>query len=120
MNTSEPQTTAVAQAQDGASATPPAQAQTAAPQHQAPDLSDVEVDVRFELGRMRWPLRQLVQWRVGQPVPMEIALRDTPVTAWVHERCIASGRLVVVGERLGVRLDDVFAPLAKPTRRSNG
>lgn len=116
----ETQTTAVAQAQDGPSATPAAQAQASVPQHQAPDLSEVEVDVRFELGRMRWPLRQLVQWRVGQPVPMEIALRDTPVTAWVHERCIASGRLVVIGERLGVRLDEVFAPLAKPAKRSNG
>jgi flagellar motor switch/type III secretory pathway protein FliN len=97
-----------------AAAPPPPQPQ----QQQAPDLSEVEVDVRFEIGRMRWPLRQLVQWRVGQPVPMELALRDTPVTAWVHERCIASGRLVVIGERLGVRLDEVFAPLAKPTSSS--
>lgn len=80
----------------------------------APDLSDVEVEVRFEIGRMRWPLRQLVQWRVGQPVPLEVSLRDTPVTAWVHDRRIASGRLIIIGERLGVRLDEVFTPSSKP------
>lgn len=104
------------QIQDGTAQAP----SNAGPREQpAPDLSEVEVEVRFEIGRMRWPLRQLVQWRVGQPVPMELELRDTPVTAWVHERCIASGRLVVIGERLGVRLDEVFTPLTKPTSRSN-
>jgi flagellar motor switch/type III secretory pathway protein FliN len=112
VNSSDEQATQ-AQAQTPTQDPPPAPRATAPP-HQAPDLTDVEVDVRFEIGRQRWPLRQLVQWRVGQPVPLELALRDTPVTAWVHERCIASGRLVVIGERLGVRLDDVFSPLAKP------
>ncbi len=115
MNPSDPNATPDAMAQD----TAPPRTAAAPPQPHAPDLSEVEVDVRFEIGRMRWPLRQLVQWRVGQPVPMELALRDTPVTAWVHERCIASGRLVVIGERLGVRLDEVFAPLVKPTNRNN-
>jgi flagellar motor switch/type III secretory pathway protein FliN len=115
MNPTDPQVMPDAQAQVD---TPPPR-QATAPQHHAPDLSEVEVDVRFEIGRMRWPLRQLVQWRVGQPVPMELALRDTPVTAWVHERCIASGRLVVIGERLGVRLDEVFAPLVKPPNRNH-
>lgn len=104
---------APAPAQNG-SASASASATATAQQHHAPDLAEVEIDVRFEIGRQRWPLRQLVQWRVGQPVPLELALRDTPVTAWVHERCIASGRLVVIGERLGVRLDDVFSPLAQP------
>lgn len=113
MNPSEQQAT---QAQTQTQDRPPAPSATA-PVHQAPDLTDVEVDVRFEIGRQRWPLRQLVQWRVGQPVPLELALRDTPVTAWVHERCIASGRLVVIGERLGVRLDDVFSPLAQPVSK---
>jgi flagellar motor switch/type III secretory pathway protein FliN len=120
MNPSDPQVTPDAVAHDETPALPRAAAAAAAapPQH-APDLSEVEVDVRFEIGRQRWPLRQLVQWRVGQPVPMELALRDTPVTAWVQERCIASGRLVVIGERLGVRLDDVFAPKANPTGGGN-
>jgi flagellar motor switch/type III secretory pathway protein FliN len=98
----------------------PAPKATTAPAHPPLDLTDVEVEVRFEIGRQRWPLRQLVQWRVGQPVPLEIALRDTPVTAWVHERCIASGRLVVVGERLGVRLDEVFATTPKSTSQVAG
>jgi flagellar motor switch/type III secretory pathway protein FliN len=129
MNPTDPHAAPEAVAQDNAptptpastptpTPTPPRPAAAAPPQH-APDLSEVEVDVRFEIGRQRWPLRQLVQWRVGQPVPMELALRDTPVTAWVHERCIASGRLIVIGERLGVRLDEVFAPLVKPTGNSS-
>jgi flagellar motor switch/type III secretory pathway protein FliN len=40
------------------------------------------------------------------------------VTAWVHERCIAQGRLVVIGDRLGVRLDEVFAPISRPSKTS--
>jgi flagellar motor switch/type III secretory pathway protein FliN len=87
-------------------------------EHRAPDLSEVEVEVRFELGRQRWPLRELVQWRVGQPVPLDLSMVDTPVTAWVHDKCIATGRLVVVGERLGVRLHDVFAPVTAPSTKA--
>jgi flagellar motor switch/type III secretory pathway protein FliN len=117
-----PATTA-AEAAEGDSSLSQPHAPTTSPssatQHHAPDLSDVEVDVRFELGRMRWPLRQLVQWRVGQPVPLDLALRDAPVTAWVHDRCIASGRLVVIGERLGVRMDEVFDLKTKPSNSSN-
>jgi flagellar motor switch/type III secretory pathway protein FliN len=139
MNTSDSTSTAVAAAQDSAAAGVPGAMPPAAPPpvaapragapvrgapaataqtFQAPDLSEVEVEVRFEIGRMRWPLRQLVQWRVGQPVPLELELRDTPVTAWVHERCIAQGRLVVIGDRLGVKLDEVFAPISRPSKSS--
>jgi type III secretion system YscQ/HrcQ family protein len=120
MNTSESTNAAVAAAPAATApaAAPPVAAPAPAPAFQAPDLSEVEVEVRFEIGRMRWPLRQLVQWRVGQPVPLELELRDTPVTAWVHERCIAQGRLVVIGDRLGVKLDEVFAPISRPSKTS--
>jgi flagellar motor switch/type III secretory pathway protein FliN len=86
-------------------ATPP---KGTAAAHSPIDLTDVELEVRFELGRQRWPLRSLVQWRVGQPLPLEAPMRDTTVTAWLNERCIANGKLVVVGDRLGVRLDELL------------
>jgi flagellar motor switch/type III secretory pathway protein FliN len=69
------------------------------------DLGDIDVDVRFEIARQRWPLQALAQWRAGEPLALDVPLADATVTAWVHERCIAQGRLVVIGERLGVRLD---------------
>jgi flagellar motor switch/type III secretory pathway protein FliN len=69
------------------------------------DLGPIDVEVRFELARQHWPLAELAQWRIGESLPFEVPLAGAVVGAWVQERCIASGRLVVVGDRLGLRID---------------
>jgi flagellar motor switch/type III secretory pathway protein FliN len=69
------------------------------------DLGAVDVEVRFELARQHWPIGELAQWRVGEALPFELPFADAVVSAWVHERRVASGRLVAIGDRLGLRID---------------
>lgn len=78
------------------------------------DLGPVEVEVRFELARQPWRLDQLSQWRVGEALAFDLAPAQATVGAWIHDRCVASGRLVVVGERLGLRIDALHAEIPAP------
>ena len=73
------------------------------------DVDALDIEVRFELARQHWPLAALAQWRVGEALPLDVPLADATVGAWVHDRCVASGRLVVVGDRLGLRIDSLRA-----------
>ncbi len=80
---------------------------------EALDLGAVEVQVRFELARQHWPLAHLAQWRVGEALSLETPLTDAVISAWVSERCVASGRLVTIGDKLGLRIDALNAEAAR-------
>jgi type III secretion system YscQ/HrcQ family protein len=82
---------------------------------EAIDLRAVEVQVRFELARQHWPLTDLAQWRLGEALPLNATLADAAISAWVHERCVASGRLVAIGDKLGLRIDTLDAESAHAT-----
>ncbi len=94
--------------------TTPAAATDAAPLNaETLDLGAVEVQVRFELARQHWPLAHLAQWRIGEALPLDAPLADAVISAWVHERCVASGRLVAIGDKLGLRIDALDAEAAR-------
>ncbi len=78
------------------------------------DLSPVEVDVRFEIARQPWALGELAQWKVGETLAFDMPLTQAAVSAWIHDRCVASGRLVLVGDRLGLRIDALHAEAPAP------
>ena len=71
-------------------------------------LLDTPVSLLVKLGQIEIPVRQLLQVakgsviqldkRVGEPV--EVLLRGAP---------FATGQLVVVGDRLGVRVGEIFS-----------
>jgi flagellar motor switch/type III secretory pathway protein FliN len=84
------------------------------------DLGPLEVEVRFELARQTWSLGQLSQWKVGEALAFDMALTQATVGAWIHDRCVASGRLVVVGERLGLRIDALQAEPPAPASAGSG
>jgi type III secretion system YscQ/HrcQ family protein len=84
------------------------------------DLGPIEIEVRFELARQHWPLAELAQWRIGESLPFDVSLVGATVGAWVHEHCVASGRLVVVGDRLGLRIDALHAQPSEPGQRDSG
>lgn len=79
------------------------------PGEQAPIdlLSDVELDVTVELGRVKTAVRDLLALRAGsvlelsQPTgaPVEVLANGTP---------IAKGEVVVVGDELGVRITQIL------------
>jgi type III secretion system YscQ/HrcQ family protein len=109
MDLSPPQlegNTMSAQAERSSAPQSPALDEAGAP---ALDLGPLEVDVRFELARQPWTLSELAQWKVGEALAFDMPLSQAMALAWIHDRCVASGRLVVVGDRLGLRIDALHA-----------
>ncbi|MDJ0652721.1 MAG: flagellar motor switch protein FliN [Xanthomonadales bacterium] len=72
-------------------------------------ILDVAVTVSVEVGSTRIPIRQLLQMNQGSVLeldqqagmPMEVLVNGTP---------IAHGEVVMVNDRVGVRLTDVISP----------
>ena len=72
-------------------------------------ILDVSVTVSVEVGSTRIPIRQLLQMNQGSVLeldqqagmPMEVLVNGTP---------IAHGEVVMVNDRVGVRLTDVISP----------
>ena len=72
-------------------------------------LLETTMEVSARLGQVRLPARDLIQLGPGSVVtldrragePVELLLRGIP---------FATGRLVVVGEQLGVKIENVFSP----------
>ena len=61
------------------------------------------------VGRARSPIRNLLQLTPGSVVELERAAGE-PLDVYANGTLIAHGEVVVVNERLGVRLTDVVSP----------
>ncbi len=70
-------------------------------------LGDVEMTVTVELGRIRMPLRDLLQLQEGSVVELE-RLAGAPVDVLANGTSIARGDVVVVGDELGVRISELL------------
>ena len=66
-------------------------------------LSEVELDLRIELGRTRMRLEDVLQLRVGSVVVLDNAA-DEPVDVYVNNRLIARGEILVMNDRFCVRV----------------
>ena len=83
-------------------------AQPAGPGGQIDVLLDTKLEVSVRLGQVEMPARDLIRLGPGSVLtldrkagePVELLLRGTP---------FAQGKLVVVGEQLGVRIEQVLA-----------
>jgi len=77
-------------------------------------LLDTTMQVSVRLGQTEMPARELIQLGPGSVValdrkagePIELLLRGIP---------FALGKLVVVGEQLGVKIEQVLPPEDRPT-----
>ena len=72
-------------------------------------VMDIPVQLTVELGRTRLPIRTLVQLAQGSVVELE-RLAGEPLDVLVNGCLIAQGEVVVVNEKLGIRLTDVIGP----------
>lgn len=70
-------------------------------------LSDVELTVSVELGRVRIPLRELLRLQEGSVVELD-RLAGAPVDVLANGTPVARGDVVVVGDELGVRVNEVL------------
>ncbi len=66
-------------------------------------LSDVELEVRVELGRRRLPLADLIRLTHGSVIELE-KLVGEPLEVYANGRLIAEGEAVVIEEQFGVRI----------------
>jgi type III secretion system YscQ/HrcQ family protein len=67
-------------------------------------LDGVLVEIEFELGRLSMPLSGLRSLAVGQVFETQHLVDDDGVVLWCGGQRLGVGRLVTVGERLGVRV----------------
>lgn len=75
---------------------------------------EVEVTVRFELKPWRANLDELGLLAPGSVIDTGGHIGDAEIALWVERRCIGTGRLMAVGDRLGVRVHQLWAPRGGP------
>jgi flagellar motor switch protein FliN/FliY len=72
-------------------------------------VMDIPVQLSVELGRTRLPIRTLVQLAQGSVVELD-RLAGEPLDVLVNGCLIAQGEVVVVDDKLGIRLTEVIGP----------
>ncbi len=78
---------------------------------------DIPVQMTVELGRTRLPIKQILGLAQGSVVELD-NLAGEPMDVLVNGCLIAQGEVVVVNEKLGIRLTDIVTP-AERIRRLN-
>ncbi len=67
-----------------------------------PAVETLDIELTFDVGRIQVPVAQLRTLQSGYLFELETDL-DTPVTILANGRPIGKGRLVQIGERVGVQ-----------------
>jgi len=70
-------------------------------------LLDVPVTVTVELGSCQMPMRDVLQLSSGSVVQLD-KIAEAPVDLYVNQKRIAHGEVVVVEDRLGIKITKVF------------
>ena len=71
-------------------------------------LSDVELDLKIELGRTHMYLEDVLKLRRGSVVPLD-KLAGDPVDIYVNGRLIARGEILVLNDNFCVRVAELIA-----------
>lgn len=80
-------------------------------------IMDIPVQLTVELGRTKMPIKNLLQLAQGSVV--ELAnMAGEPMDVLINGFLIAQGEVVVVNDRLGIRLTDIITP-SERLRRIN-
>lgn len=72
-------------------------------------ILDIPVTIAMEIGRVRVPIRNLLQLTQGSVVELD-RLAGEALDVTVNGTLIAHGEVVVVNERYGIRFTDVISP----------
>jgi flagellar motor switch protein FliN/FliY len=71
-------------------------------------ISDVELDLRIELGRTHMYLEDVLKLRKGSVVPLD-KLAGDPVDIFVNGRLVARGEVLVLNDNFCVRVAELIA-----------
>jgi type III secretion protein Q len=72
-----------------------------------PERSTLEIPLTFDLGELTVPLQELERMQPGRLFELGQDAADATVNLRVSGQLIAEGRLVVIGRRIGVRIEHV-------------
>jgi flagellar motor switch protein FliN/FliY len=71
-------------------------------------VSDVELDLKIELGRTQMYLRDILKLRKGSVVPLD-KLAGDPVDIYANGRLIARGEVLVLNDNFCIRVGELIA-----------
>lgn len=80
-------------------------------------ILDIPVQLTVELGRTKMPIKNLLQLAQGSVVELT-AMAGEPMDVLINGFLIAQGEVVVVNDKLGIRLTDIITP-SERLRRIN-
>ena len=68
---------------------------------------DIPVELSVELGTCSLPMRQVLQLEPGSIVQLD-RTADSPVDVYVNHKLVARGEVVVLEDRLGIRVTQLI------------
>lgn len=71
-------------------------------------VMDVPVEISVELGSCRMPMREVLQIAAGSVIQLD-KIADEPVDIFVNRKLIAKGEVVVVEDRFGIKITEIFS-----------
>ncbi|MBF0309167.1 MAG: flagellar motor switch protein FliN [Magnetococcales bacterium] len=71
-------------------------------------LMDVPLDVSVRLGEVRMQIRDLLKLNKGSLVELEKEA-DDPLEIYVNDRLLAYGEVVIIKDKLGIRITDIVS-----------
>ena len=89
----------------------------AATQNDLDMILDIPVQMTVELGRTKMPIKNLLQLAQGSVVELA-GMAGEPLDVMINGFLIAQGEVVVVNDKLGIRLTDIITP-SERLRRLN-
>lgn len=98
-----------------ATLTPSQQTPGAAPSNDIHMVLDIPVQLTVELGRVKLPIKQVLQLAQGSVVELATQAGE-PMDVLVNGYLIAQGEAVVVNDRFGIRLTDIVTPAERMRR----
>lgn len=90
---------------------------TATTQNDLDMILDIPVQLTVELGRTKMPIKNLLQLAQGSVVELA-GMAGEPLDVMINGFLIAQGEVVVVNDKLGIRLTDIITP-SERLRRLN-
>jgi len=73
------------------------------------NLLDISVEISVEIGRTKMSIGELLSLSKGSIVELN-RLAGESVDVYVNEKLLGKGEIVVVNERLGVRVTEIVTP----------
>lgn len=75
-------------------------------------ILDIPLEFSVELGKAKMPVSDLLSLKVGSTIALD-KLAGEPMEILINRKLVARGEIVVVKEKLGVRLTDIITPIER-------